>query len=67
MLVLSRRLHEEIYLPSVRTVVQILAIEGGLVRLGIKAPPEVPIRRAELRDRAANGASPGRRRPAART
>jgi carbon storage regulator CsrA len=50
MLVLSRRLKEKIYIPSIGTIVQVVAIEGRTVRLGIKAPPKVKVLREELLD-----------------
>jgi carbon storage regulator CsrA len=53
MLVLSRRPNEKVLFPNISTAVQILSIKGGAVRLGIEAPPEVTILRAELQDRAA--------------
>jgi carbon storage regulator len=47
MLVLSRRLGEEIIIgENIRLT--ILAIRGNHVRLGFAAPPDVPIRRREL-------------------
>ena len=53
MLVLSRRLDEKVLFPSINTAVQVVSIKGGTVRLGIEAPPEVTILRAELQDRTA--------------
>jgi carbon storage regulator CsrA len=53
MLVLSRRLNEKVLFPSINSAVQVVSIQGGTVRLGIEAPPEVTILRAELQDRAA--------------
>ena len=47
MLVLTRKTGEEIHIGE-GIVVTVLAQEGGRVRLGITAPAEVPIRRAEL-------------------
>jgi carbon storage regulator len=47
MLALSRRVDEEIVIgDDIRVVV--LAIKGPRVRLGIKAPPHVPVFRVEL-------------------
>jgi carbon storage regulator CsrA len=51
MLVLSRRINETILLPSIAARIQILAIKAGIVRVGIDAPPSVPIYREELFDR----------------
>ncbi|MCI0359331.1 MAG: carbon storage regulator [Planctomycetaceae bacterium] len=47
MLVLTRRQDETIVIGQC-VAVQVLGIEGGRVRLGITAPAEVSIRRAEL-------------------
>lgn len=50
MLVLSRRTNDVILVgDSIR--IQVLDIRGGRVRLGISAPPEVPVHRAEIADR----------------
>jgi carbon storage regulator CsrA len=48
MLVLSRRLHEKIVLPGLNITIQVAAVRGGVVRLGIQAPPEVRVVRQEL-------------------
>jgi carbon storage regulator len=48
MLVLSRRLSEKILLPSINVTVQVVAIRPGQVRLGIDAPPDVQVLRAEI-------------------
>ena len=48
MLVLSRRLSEKIVFPDFDTVVQIVAIKGNAVRVGIEAPPGVSVVREEL-------------------
>src|SRR5262245_65392937 len=48
MLVLSRRLSEKILLPSINVTVQVVAIRPGQVRLGIEAPPDVQVLRAEI-------------------
>ena len=47
MLVLQRKLEETIVVDE-RITVTVLEVRGGSVRLGIEAPQEVPIRRAEL-------------------
>src|SRR6266849_2346121 len=52
MLVLSRRPNDKILFPSINVTVQVVSVKGGTVRLGIDAPPEVPILREELQDRA---------------
>lgn len=48
MLVLTRRPNEKILLPGQNTTIQVVGIKGNAVRLGIEAPPEVEIIRAEL-------------------
>lgn len=48
MLVLTRRENERIVLPTVHTFIQVVRIAGSTVRLGIEAPPEVPVLREEL-------------------
>jgi carbon storage regulator len=47
MLILSRKVHQEILIGDGISVT-IVAIRGKQVRVGIKAPPNVPIRRDEL-------------------
>ena len=47
MLILSRKVHEEITIGDGISIT-IVAIRGKQVRLGIKAPPDVSIRRDEL-------------------
>jgi carbon storage regulator CsrA len=64
MLVLSRRVNEKIVLPDLAVTVQVVHIKGNAVRLGVSAPPDVTVLRAEVPDRTAEwGAS--RPRPAA--
>jgi carbon storage regulator CsrA len=48
MLVLGRRLNEKLVFPRVQATVQVVDIQGGMVRLGIEAPPEVVVLREEL-------------------
>jgi carbon storage regulator CsrA len=48
MLVLSRRLHEKIVFPGLNITVQVLSCKAGVVRLGIEAPPDIPVVRNEL-------------------
>ncbi len=47
MLVLSRKQGEEIMIGNEITVT-VIGIVGNRVRLGIAAPPEIPIHRAEV-------------------
>jgi carbon storage regulator CsrA len=48
MLVLSRRPHEKVVLPDLGVIVEVVSVEGGVVRLGIQAPPTVTVLREEL-------------------
>ncbi len=48
MLVLSRRSNEKIVFPEVGVTVHLLGARGGVVRIGIEAPPSVHILRGEL-------------------
>jgi carbon storage regulator CsrA len=48
MLVLSRRPGESIVLTSLGVSVRVVSLKGGVVRLGIEAPPEVKVVREEL-------------------
>jgi carbon storage regulator len=50
MLVLSRKLGEKIVVDQ-RIEITLVQIEGGKVRIGVSAPPEVTILRKELADR----------------
>lgn len=47
MLVLSRKLGEKIYIND-NICITVVDIDRGKIRLGIEAPPEVPIFRKEL-------------------
>ena len=47
MLVLSRRVGEQIVVPGLDVELTVIAVEGGKVRLGIAAPGRVSIRRQE--------------------
>jgi carbon storage regulator CsrA len=51
MLVLTRKPNEEVLFPATGTAVRVLGVKKGAVRLGIQAPPGVPVLRGELRDR----------------
>ena len=52
MLVLTRRVGEEIVIDGTIRVV-VTALKGDKVRLGISAPPSVPVDRKEVHDRRA--------------
>lgn len=47
MLVLSRKLREQVVIGG-QTVVTVLAVRGNRVVLGVEAPAEIPVHRAEL-------------------
>src|SRR3954452_402786 len=51
MLVLTRKLMEKVYIGS-DICVTVVRLEGGQVRLGIDAPRNIPVTRAELLPRA---------------
>jgi carbon storage regulator len=48
MLVLKRKVGESIVIPESSVTVTIVAIQGGAVRLGITAPPQVEVHRQEV-------------------
>lgn len=48
MLVLARQVNERILLPTVPATIEVVGVKPGGVRLGIEAPPEVPIVREEV-------------------
>ena len=50
MLVLSRGRNDKVVFPHLGITVEILAIQGNKVRLGVDAPPEVVVLRHELLD-----------------
>jgi carbon storage regulator CsrA len=51
MLVLSRRPQEKIVIPGLGVTIHVVSVKPGLVRIGIEAPPDVPIVREELLNR----------------
>jgi carbon storage regulator len=51
MLVLTRKLMEKVYIGS-DICVTVVRLEGGQVRLGIDAPRNIPVVRAELLQKA---------------
>jgi carbon storage regulator len=58
MLILSRKQGEEIIVPKCQLTVTVLDIGSKHVRIGISAPRNVAIRRAELVDRNPRAHSP---------
>jgi len=52
MLVLSRKTNEKIYIGD-DIVITLVAVQGNKVRIGIEAPGDVAILRAELKEMAA--------------
>lgn len=51
MLVLSRRVGEEVVLPGMGVRIVLLTASGGRVRVGVVAPADVLVLRGELSDR----------------
>ena len=49
MLILSRKINESIVIDG-RIVVKIVRLEGDMVKVGIEAPPDVPVHRQEVYD-----------------
>ena len=49
MLVLSRQLNENIVIDG-RIYVKVVRVDGGMVKLGIQAPADVPVHRQEVYD-----------------
>jgi carbon storage regulator len=52
MLVLSRKVGEEIVLPIHGVTIGVVAVAGKRVRLGITAPPDIKVHRKEVWQRA---------------
>jgi carbon storage regulator len=49
MLILSRKTNESIVIDG-RIIVKIVRVEGDVVKLGVEAPPDVPVHRQEVYD-----------------
>jgi len=49
MLILSRKVNENIVIDG-RIIVKIVRLDGEHVKLGIEAPPDVPVHRQEVYD-----------------
>jgi len=64
MLVLSRRVNERLLIPCIGAAIEVVSVRpGGAVRLGIEAPPEVVVLRAEVAPRSEPPAAPAARPP----
>ncbi|MCR9115450.1 MAG: response regulator [bacterium] len=50
MLVLSRKETERILFPTLNIEIEVLRVRGKAVKIGVKAPDEIPIQRAEIAD-----------------
>ncbi len=57
MLILSRKLNEKIVIDGGRIVVQVIRLDKDSVKLGIKAPSEVPVHREEIQKAIRHGAN----------
>src|SRR3954451_20518332 len=66
MLVLTRKLMEKLYIGD-NICVTVVRLEGGQVRLGIEAPRDITVVRAELVPERQFGPSRGNQRPPAAT
>ena len=62
MLILSRKLNESIVIDG-RIIVKVLRIEKESVKLGIQAPPEVPVHREEIHEAILKGKPHGNKGP----
>jgi sRNA-binding carbon storage regulator CsrA len=67
MLVISRKPHEKILIPAIKACIHVAAVQPGVVRVAISAPPEVVILRGEVADRAAEWGTPTPPTPLSRT
>jgi len=63
MLVLTRRIGEDVILPGVRVRITLLSVSGGRIRLGVAAPRAVEVLRGELAAGEADGADLGAAEP----
>ena len=52
MLILSRKIGEQIVMPDQDVILTVVAVRGNRVRIGITAPKSVHVLRAELQDTA---------------
>jgi len=51
MLVLSRRVKQEIVFPHLDITISVLQVRGRIVKVGIIAPPDIKVLRSEMVDR----------------
>lgn len=51
MLVLNRRIDEEIVFPDLDITVKVLGVQGNKISIGIQAPPSVQVLRQEIVER----------------
>jgi carbon storage regulator len=51
MLVLTRKLGEEIVIPALQVTIRLVEVRGDKVRLGIDAPEQIAVHRKEVWDR----------------
>jgi carbon storage regulator CsrA len=58
MLVLERKIGQEIVVPTCQVTVKVLEIEGSKVSFGVSAPADVPVHREEIWNRIHNQISP---------
>jgi carbon storage regulator CsrA len=67
MLVLARKVDEEIIIDNGRIRISVLGVSGSRVRLGVIAAPEIPVYRSETRHSGAALPEPTRTEPLAST
>jgi carbon storage regulator len=58
MLVLTRKIGESIVLPSCDVTIRVMGVSKRRVKLGVTAPPEIPVHRAEVAGRIGQGKGP---------
>ena len=62
MLVLSRRETDKVVFPTLGITVEVLRIRGNVAKLGIDAPPDIPVLHHELAQRKSIDLTPDRHR-----